>query len=182
MEDTMTKNLREKTGKSLEEWIKIAEKSGFKKHGEIVKYLKTEHEFTHGYANLVAHKMLASDAGSVEDQAQLIEDQYAGDKAALRPIYNQLIKEIHKFGKDVEIAPKKAYVSVRRKKQFAILQPSTKTRFDLGLNLKGKATTARLEASGSFNAMCSHRIRVEKAAEVDQELINWVKEAYDAAG
>jgi hypothetical protein len=85
------------------------------------------------------------------------------------------------FGKDVEFAPKKAYVSLRRSKQFGLIQPSTKTRVDVGINLKGRPAGERLEASGSFNAMVSHRVRVTAAKEVDAELIAWLREAYDQA-
>ncbi|MCF8880315.1 DUF5655 domain-containing protein [Hyphobacterium sp. SN044] len=86
------------------------------------------------------------------------------------------------FGKDVEIAPKKAYVSVRRKKQFAIFQPSTATRLDVGINLGEASPEGRLEASGSFNAMVSHRVRVEGADGIDADLEAWLKAGYDRAG
>ena len=76
---------------------------------------------------------------------------------------------------------KKTYVSLRRNKQFAILQPSTKTRFDVGINLKGTEATDRLEPSGSFNGMVSHRVRLHSLDEVDAELIGWLKEAYELA-
>ena len=82
------------------------------------------------------------------------------------------------LGKDVEIAPKKAYVSLRRNKQFAILQPSTATRLDVGLCMKGEPTTARLEASGSFNSMCSHRVRLTSKKDINAELKGWLKKAY----
>jgi len=182
MEDSMIKNLEEKYGKSLQEWTTIVNKSNLQKHGEIVTYLKSEYSLTHGYANLVAHKSLKSDAGSAGSADDLVEQQYSKGKEALKPIYDKLITFIKEFGDDVELAPKKAYVSIRRKKQFAIIQPSTKTRLDLGLNLKGKAPNGRLEESGSFNAMCSHRIRLAAENELDEEIINWMKEAYQNAG
>ncbi len=177
----MVENLKEKTGKSLDDWLKVARSCGHTKHGEIVKHLKEEHGLTHGYANLIVHKALASDAGSAADEADLVEAQYVGAKAALRPIYEALLTLVRKFGKDVEVAPKKAYVSLRRNKQFAIFQPSTATRLDVGINLKGAPTTARLEASGSFNSMVSHRVRVASLQEVDAELAGWLRQAYDAA-
>ena len=182
MEDNMIKNLEEKYGKSLREWITIVNKSNLEKHKEIVNYLKSEYGFTYGYANLIAHKSLKSDAGSAASADDLVEQQYSKGKESLKPIYDELITFIQGFGDDVELAPKKAYVSIRRKKQFAIIQPSTKTRLDLGLNLKGKAAKGRLEESGSFNAMCSHRIRLTDKNEVDEEIINWMREAYQNAG
>lgn len=180
MANAMIANMKEKTGKTLEQWIVIARKSGAAKHGEIVKMLKADHGMTHGFANLVAHKTLKSDAGSVSDSADLVAGQYAGAKAELQPIYDALIKAANSCGA-VEVAPKKAYVSLRRSKQFAIIQPSTKTRVDLGLNMKGEAAKGRLEKSGSFNAMVSHRVRLEKAADVDKDVKAWLKKAWSAA-
>jgi predicted transport protein len=181
MENTMLQNLKEKTGKSIDEWIAIVKKNKLEKHKEMIDYLKANHGFTYGFANLVAHKTRESDAGSVENQDDLVIDQYKG-KESLRPIYDKIIAELNKFGNDIEIAPKRAYVSLRRKKQFAIIQPSTKTRVDVGINIKGRETTDRLEASGSFNGMVSHRVRLSDVKEVDKDLINWMKEGYDAAG
>ena len=89
-----------------------------------------------------------------------------------------VLAAVKKFGADVEISPKKAYVSLRRNKQFAIIQPSTATRLDVGINLKGVEPAGRLEPSGSFNAMVSHRVRVSKPDEVDKELLGWLKKAY----
>jgi hypothetical protein len=178
---TMIENLKEKTGKSLDEWLKVAKASKLAKHGELVKFLKEKHGLGHGYANLVTHKLLASDAVSVAETTDLVAAMFAGPKAALRPAYDALIARIQKFGADVDVSPKKAYVSLRRNKQFAIIQPSTATRLDVGINLKGVAPTGRLEASGSFNAMVTHRVRVAQASEIDKELEAWLKQAYDAA-
>jgi hypothetical protein len=177
----MEANIREKTGKPVSHWVEVVKKSGLKKHGEIVKYLKADHGFTHGYANLVTHQALKSSADQ-QDDSDLVAQQYSGPKAELKPIYDKVIKAVQGFGKDVELAPKKAYVSLRRKKQFALVQPSTKTRVDLGINIKGKKPEGRLEASGSFNAMVSHRVRLESAADFDAKVKAWLKEAYEAAG
>lgn len=175
---SMIDNLPEKTGKSLAQWLKALAGTALTKHGEIVKHLKSGHGVTHGYANLIAHHHLA--AGSTVADEDPVAAQYSGPKAGLRPIYDALIKAIETFGPDVEIAPKKAYVSLRRKKQFALIQPSTKDRVDVGINLKGAPPGPRLEASGSFNAMVSHRVRLGKKGDVDAELKRWLKQAYDA--
>lgn len=180
MANVMIANMKEKTGKTLEQWIVIAKKSNHEKHGAIVKHLKTEHGMTHGFANLVAHKTLKSDAGSAGD-VDLVAAQYAGPKSELKPIYDALLKVVNQLGKDVEVSPKKAYVSLRRNKQFALIQPSTRTRVDLGLNLKGESPTERLETSGSFNAMVSHRVRLSEPGDVDAALKAWLKEAYSKA-
>ncbi len=176
MAASMIANLKEKTGKALPEWLTIAKKSKAVKHGELVKLLKTDHGVTHGFANLIAHEALS------KTDADPVEAQYGGDKKALKPIYDALIQAARKLGKDVDVSPKKTYVSLRRSKQFALVQPSTKTRVDLGLNLKGVKPGPRLEASGSFNSMCTHRVRLENKAAVDAELKRWLKDAYDAAG
>lgn len=177
---TMIANYEKNTGKPLEAWIEIARKAKLAKHGEIVKLLKEKHGMGHGYANLVAQRVLAGDApGPAGDD--LVAAQYAGKKAPLRPLYDQIAKAVGKFGGDVELAPKKTYVSLRRSKQFALIQPSTADRLDVGINLKAVPAKGRLEASGSFNAMVSHRVRVTSAKDIDAELLGWLRAAYDQA-
>ena len=176
---TMIANLPEKTGKTLDQWLSVVAGSNLDKHGAIVKMLKTEYGMTHGFANLVAHQALKP---QTTDGGAQLDTQYAGPKAALRPVYDAVITAVQGFGKDVEVAPKKTYVSLRRKKQFALVQPSTKTRVDLGINLKGAEPAGRLEASGSFNAMVSHRVRLESPEDVDHDVVGWLKQAYDSAG
>lgn len=177
---SMVRNLEKQTGKSLEQWIKVAKGSKLTKAREILNFLKAEHGLTYGYANLIALKALGSDAGSANPE-DLLEAQYAGAKSQLKPIYDALMAEVKKFGGDVEVAPKKTYVSLRRKKQFACFQPSTATRMDVGINLKGTEPTERLELSGSFNSMVSHRVRVTSKSDIDKELIGWLRQAYDAS-
>lgn len=178
---TMIDNLHKNTGKTLDDWIKIVNAAGLAKHGEMVKYLKDEHAMTHGFANLVVHKARESDAGSASDSNDLIEKQYKG-KEHFKPLYDKLMAEIAGFGKDVEIAPKTAYVSLRRKKQFATLLPATKTRFEIGINLKGQEPSGKLEAITAANAMCSHKINLADINEIDQEVIKWIRTAYENAG
>ncbi len=182
MAASMIANLKEKTGKTLVQWLKVTKAAKLEKHGQIVKMLKADHGVTHGFANLIAHKTLESNqpAGS-SDSSTLVDAQYSGGKSELRPIYEAIVAAIKKFGKDVEIAPKKAYVSLRRNKQFALIQPSTKTRVDLGINLKGVEPTDRLEKSGSFNSMVSHRVRLESKKDFNAEVKKWLKAAYEAS-
>lgn len=182
MANAMIANMQEKTGKTLEQWLAVAKKTGAEKHGQVVKSLKSDHGLTHGYANLVAHKLLKSDAGSqASEGTDLVAAQYAGPKADLKPIYDAVIKIAKSLGKDVEVSPKKTYVSLRRNKQFALVQPSTRTRVDLGINLKDEPVTERLEKSGSFNAMVSHRVRLETPADVDKDVKAWLKKAFSQA-
>ena len=171
----MLANLPEKTGKPLNEWRQIIAASGHEKHGQIVKFLKAEHGVTHGFANLIARKTLEDS----EEEVDLVAAQYSGTKADLRPIHDVIVQFANSLGSDVEIAPKKASVSLRRKKQFALITPATKTRIDLGLALKGEPSTDRLEA---YNAMCSHRVRLDAVDAFDDEVKAWMKEAYDRSG
>lgn len=175
----MEKGLEEKTGKPLEHWIKVVEKSKLEKHKAIMDFLKSEHGFTHGFANFVALKARGADAAS-HDADDLVTTQYEG-KEILKPIYDELIKKISKFGNDITITPKKDSVSIIRKKQFALIKPATKTRIDLGLKLKDKPTTDRLGNSGPFGSMCTHRVQLTEKKELDKELMEWLKEAYEKA-
>ena len=155
----MVANMKDKTGKTLPQWLKIATATKLAKHGQILKHLKSDYGVTHGFASLIAHHALNDPARPPGDD-DLVSAQYSGKKTGLRPIYDALVRATRKLGTDMEIAPKKTYVSLRRSKQFALIQPSTATRVDVGINLKGQPVTDRLEASGSFNGMVSHRVRV----------------------
>ena len=176
-EKTMMDNLLKMTGKDLEEWKKIALASGFEKHGELVSFLKEKHGLGHGYANFIVHKAKSSDAGSADDKSELVDNQYKG-KENLRPFYETLMAGILKLGDDVEVAPKNSSVSLRRKKQFCLLEPKTKTRLEVGLNMKGVEPQGRLESYGS-NTMCTHKIRIETADDINQEVFDWIRKAYE---
>ena len=174
---TMIENLRTNSGKSLQEWIEIVRAQNLTKHSDIISYLKKEHGFTHGFANLVAHKSKQSDAGSAVDTESLVEKQYSG-KEHFKPLYERIVNEVKSWGNDIEIAPKNAYVSLRSKKQFAMLQPASKTRFEIGLNLKGFEVSGRLEEVKKVGAMFSHRISLAAGEDVDSEVIDWLRKAY----
>lgn len=178
---SMKANLEVKTGKKWAEWLALAKATGLSKHGEIVAHLKKEHGLGHGYANALALEARQGDAPKAEGD-DAVGAIYAGAKAGLKPVHDALMAAIGKLGSDFELSPKKGYVSLRRKKQFALIQPATATRLDLGLQLKGVPPEGRLEAAGSWNGMVSHRVRLENVQEVDKELAAWIKAAYDAAG
>lgn len=172
----MIANMPEKTGKSLDEWKKILGSENFEKHSEGVNFLKREHGVTHGFANTIVK--LSKDEKHTPDD--LIANQYKG-KEDLIPIYEKLLVLVREFGDDVVITPKKTSVSIIRKKQFALIKPATKTRIDLGLKLKGKPVNSRLENSGPFGTMCTHRVRLSAVEEIDVELKSWLEEAYGKA-
>ncbi|HCS21980.1 MAG TPA: DUF4287 domain-containing protein [Bacteroidetes bacterium] len=173
----MEKGLIEKTGKGLDHWIDVVKKSGKEKHMAIVDYLKTEHAFSHGFANFVAHAANQSAAASFDDDALLI-GQYKG-KEDLRPIYDKLNSEIRKLGNDIAVTPKKDSVSFIRKKQFALIKPASKTRIDLGLKFKAQEPTGILENSGPFGAMCTNRIQIHTLDSINAEVLKWIKAAYE---
>lgn len=171
---TMIDNMPEKTGKSLTEWKKILKSKSFEKHSQGLNFLKSEYNVTHGFANTIV-SLSKEDNSSSKD---LIEQQYQG-KEDLFPIYEELIKHIESLGKDVTIIPKKGSVSCIRKRQFVLIKPATKTRIDLGFKLKDKLTTARLENSGPFGTMCTHRVKISDVSEIDNDLKAWINEGYE---
>lgn len=171
-------NIENSTGKKLDEWTRIINSTGLNKHGELVNLLKEKHGLTHGNANVLVHFAKQSHAGAEGNVTDWISEQYKG-KEDLKAWYDKIMTEVMRFGPDIEIAPKKAYVSLRRKKQFALIQPSTKDRLDVGLNLKGVAPSGIALPAGSWNAMCTHRIKVENEKMIDKELVDWLRKAYE---
>jgi hypothetical protein len=182
---TQLNNIQQKTGKTLSELAALVKSSGLTKHGEIREMLKRDLGLGHGDANTLVHVVLASDGQRAAEAKGLsgdavLDEIYSGPKAALRPIHEKLMAEIVKFG-EFETLPKKNYVSLRRKKQFAMLGPATNTRFELGLNVKDLPADARLleQPKGS---MCNYLVRVTDAAQVDAQFFAWIKQAYESAG
>ena len=171
---TMISNMPDKTGKSLQEWHSILKKKGFTKHSEAVNFLKKEYQVTHGFANTIVS--LSKD--EAQNDEELVRVQYQG-KEALIPMYELLLKTIKGFGNDITITPKKTSVSLIRKRQFALIKPATKSRIDLGLKLKDVPVNGRLENSGPFGAMCTHRIQLTGVNQIDEEVKGWLHEAYN---
>ena len=174
---TMIDNMPEKTGKSLSEWKLLLKENSFEKHSEAVNYLKKEYQVSHGFANTIV--TLSKDQPT--NPSDLITTQYRG-KEVLLPIYEDILKVVKSFGADITITPKKASVSIIRKKQFALIKPATKTRIDLGLKLRDKPMTDRLGSSGPFGTMCTHRVQLSDINQIDNELKAWLQEAYNEAG
>lgn len=180
---TQLDNIQKRTGKSLDQLAAIVKKSGLTKHGEIRDYLKRELGLGHGDANALVHAVLQSDgqrAAEGKSSDQVLDEIYSEAKAHMRSIHEKLMQEINKFG-EFEIAPKKGYVSLRRRKQFAMIGPKTNTRFEVGINARDLKKSARLleQPKGS---MCNYIVSVTDAKEVDSELLSWIKSAYEGAG
>ncbi|SFS14689.1 protein of unknown function [Agrococcus baldri] len=174
---TMIDNLPAKTGKSLAEWFAVLDAAAPEKHGQAMALLKGEHGMTHGFANLMALQHRARSAGPVIPDG-LVDAQYTGGKAALRPILDRILAVVADFGDDVEVAPKKTSVSLRRRKQFAVIEAASAKRVQLGVNLADAPPTERLKAAGG---MCTHRVDVAAIDDVDDELLGWLRDAYALA-
>ena len=182
---TQLANIEKRTGKSLDELAGIIRASGLSKHGQLVAMLKSDLGMGHGDANTLVHTVMkgaAPGSGGAEARStdQVLDELYTGPKAALRPIHERLLAEMRDLG-PFEEAPKKTYVSYRRKRQFAMIGPATNTRVEVGLNVRDLSASERLKEQPA-GKMCNYTIRLGEADEVDAELVGWLREAYEAAG
>lgn len=155
---TQINHIQEKTGKSFAELAVLVKNSGLSKHSELREMLMRELGLGYGDANSLMHAVLESDgvraaAASGLSGDAVLDELYSGPKAGLRPIHDALMVQIRPFG-EFEILPKKGYVSLRRKKQFAMIGPATHTRVEVGINIK----------------------------QVDAALLAWLKAAFESAG
>ena len=183
--ETQLRNIETKTGKTLEELRAVIAESGLEKHTAIRDMLKTKLGLGHGDANALVHFALSSDGQSAAEASgatteDVLGEIYTGNKAHLRPIHDKILASIGGFG-SFENVPKKGYMSLRRKKQFAMVGPATKDRVEVGLNMKGVPETPRLAVQPP-GGMCQYKVKLTSPAEVDAELIAWIKQAFDAAG
>ena len=177
---TQLANIEKRTGKTIDELTRLVRASGLTKHGEVRDWLKKELSLGHGDANTLVHVAFKSSPAVTDEteSATAAADRiYTGPKVALRPIHDAVMTAVGQFG-DFEIAPKKTYLSLRRKKQFAMVGPATNTRVEVGLNMKGVPATSRLEALPP-GGMCQYRVRLAAPGDVDQELLGWIRRAYD---
>ena len=175
-EQTVLENLPGKTGRSLDQWFPVLAATGLEKHSELMNHLKSEHGVSHGFANFIVLRYRAQGTSQADDD--LVGAQYAGAKVGLRPVYDALVEAMAAFGDDVEVAPKKSAVSMRRSKQFAVIEAASSRRIQLGIQLKGVEPTGRLLTG---NAMCSHKVSITSLEEIDDELLAWLREAYARA-
>jgi Domain of unknown function (DUF5655)/Domain of unknown function (DUF4287) len=174
------RNIEATYGKPMDEWLTIVAASGLTKHTEVVAMLKRDYGMTHGAAHRVS--LVAREAEASPDQDNdPVGALYTGRKASLRPLHDALMTAIAAFGDDIDQVPKKGYLSLRRRKQFAMIQPSGAGRIDIGLILKDMPVHGRLESSAGFNALFTHRVRLAGPDGRDSELIGWLRSAYDRA-
>lgn len=177
--ETQLSNIEAKTGKSRDQLSNEIMTLDLSKHGEMVSWVKDNWGLGHGDANTIVHvaRRSVEDVPAADDP---LDDIYSGAKAHQRPIHDALMKHINGFGA-FETAPKKGYVALRRKKQFAMLGPKTKDRFELGINLKDDADHPLMKAVPP-GGMCQYIVSLHSPDEVDDDIIVIAKRAYDAAG
>lgn len=182
------RNIQAKTGKTIAELHDALKTSGHEKVGQYRTLLMERFKLGYGDANTVAlfygkplppldDKSPIAPAAPVGDPLDSI---YTGAKANLRPLHGEVLAMIGAIG-PFEVAPKKSYVSLRRKKQFAMVGPATKDLIEIGLNSKTLTPTSRLKMMPP-GCMCQCAVRVGSSAELDEELQGWIKAAYDMAG
>ncbi|HAS73708.1 MAG TPA: hypothetical protein DCS67_06150, partial [Clostridiales bacterium UBA8960] len=163
------------TGKTYEEIEALYSNSGLTKHSEIRNFFMDKLQLSYGYANTLVHLITKSDGTSMaegKDMETLLEEIYDAKKIHLRPIHDTIMEKIHAFG-DFEIVPKKGYLSLKRKRQFAMIGPKSSTRIEISINIKDIEGTDRLleQPKGS---MCKFIVKIQAEDEVDSELIGWL--------
>ena len=186
---TQLKNIQSRTGKSIAQLHAAVAASGAAKHGEKRSWLMEHFLLGYGDANAVALFIgkplpdLGAGAPAAPQAAaggDPLDAIYSGAKAPLRPVHDAVMAAVRSLG-EFEEAPKKSYISLRRKKQFAMVGPATKDAVEIGLNAKDLPPHARLKVQPP-GSMCQATTRIGSAAEVDAALKGWLKKAYDAAG
>jgi hypothetical protein len=176
--ETQLRNIEKRTGRTLEELRAVVAGSGLAKHGELVAMLKRDLGMGHGDANTLVHHLKSQQAPPAEDTSG--RAYYAGAKAGLLPVHEAVMAKVTGLG-SFEIAPKKTYLSLRRKKQFATVGPATNTQVEVGLNARDLAPTDRLVRLPP-GGMCQYRVRLSTPSEVDDELAGWIRAAFEQAG
>jgi hypothetical protein len=175
MRASIERNMLAKTGHPLDHWLALVRAEGLSGHGPVVKWLMAEHGLTRGYAGTVAWALREETVTPEE----LVEAQYA-DRPALLPILDAVRSAVPAGSTE---GARKTYVAWSNDRQFALLQPSTRTRADLGLVLEEMPETDRLRAAGSFGSgRITHRVALAGPREVDAEVERWLREAFVAAG
>lgn len=170
-------NIEKSSGRAFAEWVALIHGSGLERHGQIVSMLKDEHGLSHGNANTLALKAREAAAGGPPSETDLVDSHYAGKNASLRPLYDAVLAKVQTFGSDIELAPKKTYVSLRRRKQFALVGPQA-GQLEVCLVLPGAAPTERLKPT---TGMGTHKVRISNQAGLDDELVAWLRAAYESA-
>ncbi|HLK53860.1 MAG TPA: DUF5655 domain-containing protein [Candidatus Angelobacter sp.] len=178
--------LKQKTGRTLEEWVKLVQKSGPSTEKERRAWLKAKHGLGMNYAGWIAeHSVGKGDDGNPEtylkQAEEFVDNMYAGAKESLRPIFNKLLALGRSMGTDVKVSPCQTMVPLYRKHVFAQIKPTTRTRIDLGLALRDTKAPKRLIDTGGFakKDRITHRIEITSVKDIDAEVKKWLTTAYE---
>jgi predicted transport protein len=182
MRTAMIRNLPEKTGRTIRQWADLVRsKAPAGSRKERIAWLQREHALGHGQAAIVVDWVDRPEVFEEADPATQLARMLKG-KEPIRPILTRLTSVIEELGDDVKAEPRQTYVAFSRVRQFAVLQPATPTRLDVGLVLPGAEETERLRPAGSFGSgRISHRVSLAHEDEIDAELTGWLRDAYDVA-
>jgi hypothetical protein len=174
--DTVLANFEANTGRPLPQWLALAKKAH-------IKDAKGARAWAKGQGLSAVYQSAILDAlFPSKDSDALLEAQYAGAKAALRPIYDALVKAARTFGADVEVMPRTSQVTLSRTKSFAVIRTATRDRVDVALKLHGEKPTSRLvRGAKATRSDPSHVVSVRSVGEVDKELVAWLRQAYGRA-
>ncbi len=181
MEEAIVKNLKTKTGKTIEEWVDLIQKSGPSSEQERRTWLKSNYQLTTNYAWYIAECASKRRGREAYHPEAYVKAMFAGKKAPLFPLYEQLLMFGFALGSDVKACPCKTIVPLYRKHVFAQLKPSTQKRLDLGLALKTTKPEGRLISTGGLEKgdRITHRIPITSMTEIDDEVEQWFKAAYE---
>jgi hypothetical protein len=177
-------NIRTKTGLTPNDFKTLARDKGLLKPGvktgEIVAWLKEDFGLGQGHAMAIVLAFREENAPKLTLDER-IKNFFIGNRSNWRATYDQLMHNLQEFGSDVTADPTDTYISILKgNKKFAVIG-FTSDRMDLGIKLKGVEPRGRFEASGSWNSMVTHRVRILSPVQVDSEVLTWLKNAYDAA-
>ena len=173
-------NIQAKTGKTPDDFRMLAAEKGLTQYSEVMAWLKADYGLGHGHANVIAQILTKPDTGNVTPNDKIAK-LFTGKKEQWRQPYDDLLANLNEFGTDVGVAATSSYISLLRgSKKFGIVQP-TSERLDIGIKLKDAALTERFEAAGTWNNMVTHRVRISDPAQIDEDVLAWLKQAYAAA-
>ena len=173
-------NIQAKTGKPPGEIVGMVRAQGLSKPAEVIGWLKSELGLGHGHAMAIV-SLLRGENQPPRTAEDKVSAYFSGTRGRWRGVYDRLLGEAQSFGPDVTVSHGSTYLSlVKGAKKFAIIQ-AVGERMDVGLKLKGAVAAGRLEEAGAWNAMVTHRVRIRDEAEFDEEMLGWLKQAYDKA-
>jgi hypothetical protein len=173
--------IKTKTGKTPDDFRTLAAQKGIIKYPDVMAWLKSDFELGHGHANVIAQLLVNADKLQASPDDKLAV-HFTGNKTRWRENFNALAAKIAAFGPDITLSPNRTYINILRgTKKIGIIQISTADHIDIGIKLKDVAPTGRLEVSGMWNNLVTHRVRIHEPYQMDGDVLAWLKQAYEAA-